>query len=80
MWKSSTTTDEREGVKLPPVHPGEFLREDFLVPLSMSAADLAAACGASVEVLEAVIAERAPVTGELALRWGAISGAPPTCG
>jgi plasmid maintenance system antidote protein VapI len=46
MSRSSTTTDDdvEEG-KLPPVHPGEFLREDFMVPLNLSADQLAEACG-----------------------------------
>ncbi len=31
--------------KLKPMHPGEVLREEFLVPLKMSAGTLAKACG-----------------------------------
>jgi antitoxin HigA-1 len=31
--------------KLKPMHPGEVLREEFLVPLKMSAGALAKACG-----------------------------------
>ena len=31
--------------KLTPIHPGEVLREEFLIPLKMSAGDLAKACG-----------------------------------
>jgi hypothetical protein len=31
--------------KLKPMHPGEVLREEFLVPLDMSAGALAKACG-----------------------------------
>ena len=30
---------------LPPIHPGEVLREEFLVPLNLSAGALAKACG-----------------------------------
>lgn len=70
MSKSSTTTDEDEveGGKLPPIHPGEFLREDFLVPLSMSPEALAQACGASSDEIVAILREEAPMTGEIALR------------
>lgn len=68
MSNSSTTTDDEEDAKLPPVHPGEFLREDFLVPLGMTAEALAEACGASPELVAAVAREEAPLTGELALR------------
>jgi plasmid maintenance system antidote protein VapI len=31
--------------KLPPMQPGEVLREEFLVPLSLSAGALAKVCG-----------------------------------
>jgi addiction module HigA family antidote len=69
MSKSSTIIDEgAEGAKLPPIHPGEFLREDFLVPLGMEPEVLAQACGTSPELVRALAEERAPITGELALR------------
>jgi addiction module HigA family antidote len=31
--------------KLPPLHPGEILREEFLIPLELSAGALAKVCG-----------------------------------
>ena len=31
--------------KLPPLHPGEVLREEFLVPMGLSPGALAKACG-----------------------------------
>ena len=31
--------------KLAPLHPGEVLREEFLIPLNLSAGALAKACG-----------------------------------
>jgi antitoxin HigA-1 len=31
--------------KLAPVHPGEVLREEFLIPLALSAGALARGCG-----------------------------------
>src|SRR5438128_246125 len=34
--KSLTTTKPRNGRRLPPVHPGEILKEEFLKPLGMS--------------------------------------------
>lgn len=78
MSKSSTTIEpnhvpEPDG-KLPPIHPGEFLREDFLIPLGMSAEELAAACGLEPATVQAIVDEREPVTAEVALRlaryWG----------
>jgi hypothetical protein len=38
MSKSSTTTETVATTgRLPPLHPGEVLREEFLVPLGLSA-------------------------------------------
>ena len=31
--------------KLPPMHPGEVLREEFLIPLGLSVGAIAKACG-----------------------------------
>jgi addiction module HigA family antidote len=78
MSRSSTTTDEVvEGVKLPPIHPGEFLREDFLVPLKMSTEELGKACGVPRESLEALVQEKALLTGEIALRLARYFGNSP---
>jgi len=54
--------------RLAPVHPGEVLREEFLAPLSVSAAALASAMDLAAAELEPVLAGVAPVTAELALR------------
>lgn len=53
---------------LPPVHPGEILREDYLVPLGMSAGFLARKLGVPRTRIERVAAEQAPVTPDTALR------------
>jgi antitoxin HigA-1 len=34
--KSPTTTKPKNGRRLPPVHPGEILKEEFLKPLEIS--------------------------------------------
>jgi addiction module HigA family antidote len=51
---------------LRPVHPGEVLREDFMIPLGLDAATLAVELGIARADLEAIIAERQAVTFELA--------------
>ena len=51
-----------------PIHPGEFLREDFMLPLELSAATLAASLGVSTEEIEAVAAEQLNVSAPLAYR------------
>lgn len=59
---------------LPPPHPGEILREDIFPRLGMSRAALARHLGVSRTRLADVMAERAPVTVDLARRLGAALG------
>jgi addiction module HigA family antidote len=51
-----------------PIHPGEFLREDFLVPGGISPDALAQAMDVSPDDVQALVEERLPITGDLALR------------
>ena len=51
-----------------PVHPGEILREDFLVPLGMSVNALALALRVPATRLHEVVKERRAVTPDTALR------------
>jgi addiction module HigA family antidote len=50
--------------KLPPLHSGEILREEFLVPLDMSAGALAKACGAPRTRIERLASEQIGVTAD----------------
>ncbi len=54
--------------KLPPMHPGEVLREEFLVPLSLSAGALAKACGVPRTRIERLANETTNITADTALR------------
>ena len=45
--------------KLAPMHPGEVLREEFLVPLGMSPGALARACGVPRTRIERLVSEQA---------------------
>lgn len=58
----------------PPPHPGEVLREDVLPHLSMSRAALARHLGISSRLLSDLLAERVPVTLDLARRLGIAIG------
>lgn len=53
---------------LPPVHPGEILREEFLAPLGMSAGALARRLRVPRTRIERLAAEQTPVTTDTALR------------
>jgi addiction module HigA family antidote len=62
------------GEALPPMHPGELLREDVLPALGRSRAEIARLLGVSRQTLHSIVAERAPVTPEMALRLGKLCG------
>lgn len=47
---------------LPPLHPGEVLREEFLVPLGLSAGAVARACGVPRTRIERIAEERIGVS------------------
>lgn len=57
-----------------PAHPGEILREDILPRIAIDAPALAAHLGLSATILEELLAERRPVTFDLAQRLGAALG------
>src|SRR5437879_8512978 len=54
--------------KLKPMHPGEVLREEFLVPLNMSAGALARVCGLPRTRSERIASEQTGITADTALR------------
>jgi addiction module HigA family antidote len=60
--------------KLAPMHPGEVLREEFLVPLNLSAGALAKACGLPRTRIERIAAETTGITADTALRLGKALG------
>jgi len=51
-----------------PVHPGEILREDFLVPLDMSSNELASALDLPTTDIDEILAERRSITADTAER------------
>jgi addiction module HigA family antidote len=54
--------------KLPPMHPGEVLREEFLIPLALSAGKLAKICGVPRTRMERIASEETGITADTALR------------
>lgn len=52
------------------VHPGEILREDVLPALGVSVTAAARELGISRQTLHAILAERAPITSDMAVRIG----------
>lgn len=72
MSKSSTTTRrvtrERRRRLLPPVHPGEILREDLMAPLSLSINRLARDLHVPVNRMSEIVNGRRGISADTALR------------
>ena len=54
----------------PPIHPGEMLREEFLVPMGLSANALAISIGVPATRVGEIVNERRGITADTALRLG----------
>ena len=63
--------------KIPPVHPGEILKEEFLDPMGISQYRLAKDVGVPAMRINYVINGKRPVNAELALRLGRYFGQNP---
>jgi addiction module HigA family antidote len=53
---------------MPPLHPGEMLREEFMKPLGLSANALAIALRVPVTRISEIVRERRGITADTALR------------
>ena len=62
------------GPAWPPTHPGELLREDVFPALGLTVTEAAAKLRVSRQALHNVLAERAAITPEMALRVGKLCG------
>lgn len=51
-----------------PTHPGKIIKEDYLVPLSITVTELASILGVSRKTLSKIINERGAITPDMALR------------
>jgi antitoxin HigA-1 len=79
MSRLSTTTKKRPvktmtrpahgwNITRKPVHPGEMLREEFLIPLGLSATKLAIELRVPVTRISEIVNERRAITADTALR------------
>ncbi len=71
------TKPDDEIAFLPPMHPGEVLREEFLIPLGVTSGELAKACKVPRARMERLVAEHSGVTGDTAVRLGHVLGTSP---
>ncbi len=51
-----------------PTHPGNIIKEDYLLPLSITIKDMADSLGVSRKTLSKIINERGAITPDMALR------------
>ena len=54
--------------KLPPIHPGEILREEFMAPMNLSSNALARALGVTAARVNEIVRERRGISADTALR------------
>ncbi len=67
----------KKSAKLPPIHPGETLREDFLKPLGLSANRLAIELHVPVTRINDIAHGRRSITADTALRLARYFGTSP---
>jgi antitoxin HigA-1 len=63
--------------QLPPVHPGEILREDFMRPLGLSSNALALAIGVTAARVNELVTGKRGMTADTALRLARYFGTDP---
>jgi addiction module HigA family antidote len=62
---------------LPPVHPGEILKEDILPSVGLSVTAAAKALGVSRQMLHDILAERRPLSAVMCLKVSRLLGGSP---
>lgn len=61
----------------PPIHPGEVLSEEFLVPLGLSQTRLAIELGVPAPRINGIVRGKRAITADTALRLGRFFGTSP---
>ena len=70
MLESQTITNE----KLPNIHPGQVLKEEFLIPMNLSAYRLAKEINVPETRISAIIRGKRAVTADTAIRFAKFFG------
>jgi addiction module HigA family antidote len=78
-WRSPTITETEDNVdkheeKIPPVHPGEILLEDFLKPMGITPYRLARELNVPRTRISAILKGRRSITADTALRLARFFG------
>ena len=70
-------SDVTSGRRLPPIHPGEILRDEFLIPLRISVYGLANAIKVPRSRANDIVLRRRAITTDTAMRLGRYFGISP---
>src|SRR6267154_1247866 len=81
-WMSILKTTIREKAMkakngLPPVHPGEIIKQDILPSVGLSVTDAAKALRVSRQMLYDILAERKPLSAVMCLKMSRLFGSSP---
>ena len=63
--------------EIPPTHPGEMLREDFMSDFNLNATSMATALGVSRQTINQLLREKRAITPLMALRLSRLFGNSP---
>jgi len=63
--------------RLPPVHPGEIIKQDILPSVGLSVTAAAKALGVSRQMLHDILAERKPLSAVMCLKVSRLFGSSP---
>ncbi len=78
-WRGCSGMNEDVEIvaSLPPMHPGEMLREEFMLPMNLSAGQIAKAADVPRTRIERIMREEVGMTGDTALRLSRVLGTSP---
>ena len=71
---SGVNDTQASSMKLPPIHPGEILNEEFLRPMNITHARLAKAIGVDPRRIHAIVHGQRSITAETALQLSRFFG------
>lgn len=77
MWYGRLEEREMVADKIPPVHPGEVLYEDWLIPLGMSQSQLAKSMRVHRARIHEIVRGKRAITAETAMRLARAVGTSP---
>jgi antitoxin HigA-1 len=71
------STHNKAKREIPPTHPGEMLKEDFMLDFGLNATSMATALGVSRQTINEILRERRAITPAMALRLSCLFGNSP---